>query len=75
MRTKLRELRISKGYTQQSLATAAKINRATYTNIETGKKNPSLSVAVRIKNILSYNFDDIFLNQDVPNENKRSIIS
>lgn len=60
MRTKMREIRLSRGFTQQKLAEALEIKRATYTNIETGKKNPSLALAVRIKNTLNYQSDDIF---------------
>lgn len=61
MRTKLKRLRLGKGLTQQSLADAAGISRATYTNIENGKKNPSLALAVKIKRVLGYDKDDIFL--------------
>lgn len=38
------------------------ISRAAYTNIELGKKNPSLKIVIKIKKILNYERDDIFLN-------------
>lgn len=62
MRKKLRKVRISKQLTQKEIATLIGIQRATYTNIELGNKNPSLKVAIKIKDILKYNDDDIFLN-------------
>ncbi len=45
MRKKLKEIRIKRNLTQKELAELAKIDRVTYTNIELGNKNPSLSVA------------------------------
>lgn len=63
MREKLRQIRISRNLTQKDIAKLIEINRATYTNIELGNKNPSLSVAIKIKNILKYNNDDIFHNK------------
>lgn len=60
MRLKLREIRIKRNLTQKELAELAKIDRATYTNIELGNKNPSLSVARKIKDALKYEDDDIF---------------
>ncbi len=61
MREKLRKIRISKKMTQKQVATLVGIKRATYTNIELGNKNPSLAVAIKIKNILGHDKDDIFL--------------
>ena len=65
MRQKLRSIRISSKFTQEEIASLIGINRATYTNIELGKKNPSLNVAIKIKNILKYSNDDIFHNEDI----------
>ncbi|MBB6218221.1 putative transcriptional regulator [Anaerosolibacter carboniphilus] len=62
MREKLKQIRLEKGLTHEEIANMANINRATYTNIELGRKNPSFIVATRIKNILGYEGDDIFLD-------------
>ncbi|MEJ8555138.1 helix-turn-helix transcriptional regulator [Tepidibacter sp. Z1-5] len=62
MRNKLKELRIKKGLTHESLAEIIGIKRSSYTNIELGKKNPSFLVASKIKKALGYEKDDIFLN-------------
>ncbi len=60
MREKLREVRKAKGFTQETIAKLIGINRASYTNIELGRKNPSLEIALRIKETLNYRGDDIF---------------
>lgn len=62
MRKNLKEMRIKKGYTQHELAKKIGIERSFYTNIELGTKNPSLRVAMRIKQVLEYFNDDIFFN-------------
>ena len=40
----LRQLRIQRGMTQQAVAKAAKVPRATWTNLESGAANPTLAV-------------------------------
>ena len=60
MRAKLQEMRKEKGYTQETFSRECKISRSFYSQIESGEKNPSLAVALRIKKILDYYDDDIF---------------
>lgn len=62
MREKLKILRKHNKLTHQDLAKKLGINRSYYSNIELGNKNPSLSIALKIKQVLSYDDDDIFLN-------------
>lgn len=69
MREKLKNRRLEKGFTHQSIAEALNIGRTTYTNIELGTKNPSLPLALKIKQLLKYSKDDIFLNEVVPKRN------
>lgn len=69
MRSRLKEIRLACGMTQQEVATAAAIERVTYTNIELGNKNPSFAVAARIKQVLGYHDDDIFLATNVSKGN------
>lgn len=66
MREKLRRLRTAAGYTQQQLSDKVHISRNHYTQIETGEKNPSLKVSLRIKQVLGYPYDDLFFNQKRP---------
>lgn len=76
MREKLRRLRISAGFTQQQLSAIARISRNHYTQIESGERNPSLEVSLRIKRALNYPYDDIFFNPKRPvsrhNEQKKT---
>lgn len=64
MRAKLQKIRESYGYTQQSFADAVGISRSHYGQIETGDKLPSYPVAIRIKNMLNYQNDDLFDNKN-----------
>lgn len=62
MRAKLKKIRKEHGHTQQSLADSVRASRSHYAQIETGDKNPSLKLAIRIKEALNYHDDDIFDN-------------
>ena len=62
MRVKLQKLRQAMGYTQQTLSDTIGTSRNHYSQIETGDKNPSLKLALRIKKALNYQNDDIFEN-------------
>lgn len=61
MRNRLKIIRLKNNLTHEEIAKKVGINRATYTNIELGRKNPSLDVAIKIKRELNYENDDIFL--------------
>lgn len=65
MRNKLKAIRMDKGFTQQEISDLVGIDRSFYTNIELGVKNPSLLVALKIKEVLNYSDDDIFLTTNV----------
>ena len=60
MRVKLRKLREAQGYTQQKFSEELGISRTHYTQVETGAKQPSLKLALKIKRKLGYYGDDIF---------------
>ncbi len=62
MRVKLQQLREARGYTQQTFSAVVGISRSHYSQIETGEKQPSLLLALRIKRALDYYDDDIFDN-------------
>lgn len=66
MRTKLVKLREGRGFTQQTFSEAVGISRSHYSQIETGEKEPSLKVSIRIKRILDYPYDDIFFDHKSP---------
>lgn len=62
MRAKLQRLREAQGFTQQTFSEAVETSRSHYSQIETGEKQPSLRLALRIKRALNYYGDDIFDN-------------
>ena len=70
MRKKLKSARVKKGFTQKELAEKAGIHRAHYTNIELGKTDPSLKVAMKIKKVLDIENDNIFFTNNVSNQHK-----
>lgn len=45
----LKQIRLNNGWTQQYVANYLCITKAAYSNIETGKRNPSLDLALRIQ--------------------------
>lgn len=61
MRKILIETRKKKGYTQEQMAEKLGVARTTYTGYEKGNFSPSLELAIKIKEILDYKNDDIFL--------------
>ena len=66
MRTKLVKLREGRGYTQATFSKAVGISRSFYSQIETGDKEPSLKVSMKIKRVLDYQNDDIFFDRKCP---------
>ena len=66
MRAKSQQRREAQGYTQQTFSEAAGTSPSHYSQVETGEKQPSLRLALRIKKILGYYGDDIFDNTSLP---------
>lgn len=64
MRAKLQQLREAQGFTQHTFSEAVGISRSHYSQIETGEKQPSLKLAMRIKKTLGYYDDDVFDNSN-----------
>jgi putative transcriptional regulator len=73
MRYKLKQERLKAKLTQEELSKRVGIARPSYTNIELGYKDPSFKVAVRIKQVLNYQDDDIFLEKIVHERNKKAV--
>lgn len=59
-RTKLLTARKQVGLSQKKVADAAKITKGGYTNIELGRRDPSLKVAFRIATVLGKTVDELF---------------
>lgn len=60
MRKKLQTLREGAGYTQQTFSERLGVSRSHYAQIESGDKNPSLKLSLKIKQALGYPYDDLF---------------
>ena len=65
MRKKLIERRKNKKLSQEQMAEKIGIERSTYSGYELGYFNPSMKNALKIKQILGYSKDDIFLDDEV----------
>lgn len=63
-RSKLRQARKDKGFTQEQMAKMLGITRATYANYETGYRKPSLEKIIEIKRILGITDDKFFLQDN-----------
>ncbi len=65
LRIKMIERRKELGLTQQTVANFIGKKRNTVTGYEQGKLTPPLDIAIKIKEILQTNDDNIFLNHNV----------
>ncbi|MFD2442896.1 helix-turn-helix transcriptional regulator [Bacillus sp. CGMCC 1.16607] len=68
-RTDLISRRKELKFTQEQVAELSGISRAYYTNIEAGRKEPSMGVAKKIADALKTTVDQIFFNNNVPKWN------
>lgn len=68
-RIALLERRKALGFTQGQVAEKAKISRPYYTNIEKGRKAPSMDVAKCIADALQTSIEKFFLISNVPKRN------
>ena len=64
MRTRIRELRVMKGLTQEGLADVVDVTRQTILFLEKGKYNPSLRLAWRIARVFGRPLEDVFCFDD-----------
>jgi len=60
MRTRLRELRAKKGWSQAELADRLEVSRQSVNAIETGKYDPSLPLAFRLARLFGMRIEEIF---------------
>ncbi|TYT26508.1 helix-turn-helix transcriptional regulator [Luteimonas viscosa] len=61
MRSRVRELREARGWSQAQLAERLEVSRQTVNAIETGKYDPSLPLAFRIAAVFDASIESIFL--------------
>lgn len=60
MNNQLKKYRLENKLTQQVLADRIGINKTTYSNFETGARNPSLRVALKIQKITGIPVEALF---------------
>ena len=60
MRNTVRELRTAQGWTQAELAARLQVSRNSVNAIETGRYEPSLTLAMRIARVFGKNVEEIF---------------
>lgn len=61
---KLKELRISKGFTQHQMAEKLNIGDRSYQNYEYGKREPSINTLLEISLILDVSLDELLCRDD-----------
>lgn len=77
MKTKVKELRISKGLTQQQLADLVHVSARTIISIEKEQYKPSLMLAYHISEVFGVSIEELcclkenFKLEDKDNENKK----
>lgn len=62
--TKMREYRAKHNMTQDELAVLVGVRRETIINLEKGRYNPSLKLAMDIAKVFSCTVEDLFLFQE-----------
>lgn len=62
--TKMKEYRAKHNLSQDQLAQAVGVRRETIGNIENGKYNPSLKLALDISKVLKVSVEELFMFED-----------
>ncbi|MEJ2733132.1 MAG: helix-turn-helix transcriptional regulator [Anaerolineae bacterium] len=60
LRNRLKEIRLQKGYTQESLGQAVDVTRQSIIAIEKGRYRPSVELALKLARVLESPIDEIF---------------
>ena len=61
MKSRVRQLRTERGWTQAELADRLAVSRQTVNSIETDRYEPSLTLAFKIAAVFSRRIEDIFM--------------
>jgi len=61
MQNRIRELRQERGVTQEDLAGALDVSRQTIISLESGRYNPSITLAFKIASYFGRHIEDIFI--------------
>lgn len=66
LRENLRRLRLTCGYTQNTVAEALGVARSTYSYYETGKTTPSVEAMTKIANMYGVSLEQLTLPEEMP---------
>lgn len=61
MKNRLEEIRKSKGIRQEQLAQDLEVSRQTISSLESGRYNPSITLAFKIARYFSMSIEDVFI--------------
>ena len=64
MKNRIEEIRKEKGIRQEDFAKALGVSRQTISSLETGRYNPSISLAYKIARYFSLTIEDVFIFED-----------
>jgi len=64
MKNRIIELRKERGLTQQDLANLLGVTRQTIISLESGRYNPSITLAFRLARTFDLNIEDIFIYEE-----------
>ena len=64
MRNRLRVLRAERGWSQAELADRLEVSRQTVNAVETGRYDPSLTLAFKLARVFGAAIEDIFSDED-----------
>jgi len=64
MKNRVRDLRKERRWTQEQFGDLLEVSRQTINSIENGRYDPSLTLALRIAELLEQSVEDIFLLRD-----------
>ena len=64
MSNKIEEIRKAKGIRQEDFAKALGVSRQTVSSLETGRYNPSITLAYKIARYFSLTIEDVFIFED-----------
>lgn len=64
MKNRLKEIRYTKGISQEELAEALEVSRQTISSLEKGRYNPSIILAFKIARYFGMAIEDIFIYEE-----------
>jgi putative transcriptional regulator len=68
MQNKIRELRQSHGISQAKLGDMLNVSRQTINSLESGRYNPSITLAFKLANVFNMQIEDIFIYKEKEND-------